>query len=155
WRDGRLRVPRQLETWTPVEGRRIAGVSSFGWAGTNVHVVLEEADAETWSSSGPSRPWQILPLSARTPGSLDAASRRLAEHLRSHPDEELADVAHTLRVGRTAFEERRAVVCRDTTEAIATLDTGAALTSSAPKERPVVFLLPGLGDQYVGVAAQL
>ena len=60
------------------EVRRTA-VSSFGFGGTNVHVILEEAPARTTASA--SRPLQLLPLSAKTPAALDAYSRALAGHL--------------------------------------------------------------------------
>src|SRR3954452_12207051 len=90
---------------------RRAGVSSFGMGGTNAHVVLEEAPAR--APSGPSRPWQLLPLSARPPAAVGAAAARLAEHLQAHPGLPLADVAFTLREGRKAFAHRRAVVVRE------------------------------------------
>src|SRR5262249_26056656 len=78
------RSPCQVSTafapWmVPGEQPRRAGVSSFGIGGTNAHAVLEEAPKP--ASSGPSRGAQALLVSARTPAALDAATRRLAEHL--------------------------------------------------------------------------
>jgi len=77
---------------------RRASVSSLGIGGTNAHVILEEAPALQVSS--PSRPWQLLVLSAKTDSALETATRDLAEHLTQHPDLNLADVAHTLQLGR-------------------------------------------------------
>src|SRR5205807_1315662 len=82
---------------------------SFGFGGTNAHVVIEEAPST--DPSGSSRPVQLLVLSAETPNALEKASSNLAEYLGKHPVN-LADAAHTLKIGRRAFKHRRAVVCR-------------------------------------------
>jgi len=148
----------EARPWTTDDGvPRRAGVSSFGMGGTNAHVVLEEAPAR--APSGPSRPWQLLTLSARTPAALDAAAARLARHLQSHPGLPLADVAFTLREGRKAFAHRRAIVVRDGEEV-------AQIVAAPPPERvvggvvegetrSVAFLFPGLGDHYPNMARGL
>ncbi|HEX6290914.1 MAG TPA: type I polyketide synthase, partial [Herpetosiphonaceae bacterium] len=123
----------------------------------NAHVIVEEAPTQAASSA--SRPAHLLLLSARTPGALDAATANLAAFLRGQPEVALADVAHTLQVGRRAFEHRRLLVCRDTAEAVALLD-GAdpqrrISRSQKPADRPVAFLFPGVGDHYVGMARDL
>jgi pristinamycin I synthase-3/4 len=139
-------------------GPRRAGVSSLGIGGTNAHVVLEEAPPAP--AAAPSRPWQLLMVSARTPAALDRAAARLGDHLTqgSFSRFELADVAHTLRVGRRAFQHRRAVLCRDRAGAVAGLaDPARRIEGMAPVsgERPVAFLFPGLGEHYAGMAAGL
>jgi acyl transferase domain-containing protein len=143
--------------WESDGAPRRAGVSSFGMGGTNVHVILEEAPAPQPGSA--SRPWQLLPLSARTPTALDAAAARLADHLRAHPEQDLADVAFTLQVGRRAFDHRLALVCRDRDEALAALesrDPERLLASrQESSDRPVTFLFSGLGEHYPGMARGL
>ncbi|HEX2094811.1 MAG TPA: amino acid adenylation domain-containing protein, partial [Longimicrobiaceae bacterium] len=150
-------VNTALRRWETNGHPRRAGVSSFGMGGTNAHVVLEEAPAA--EPSGPSRPWQLLVLSARTPAALEAVTDRLAEHLRAHPEQDFADVAHTLRVGRRRLGERRVLVCRDREDAIAALerrDPQRLLTAAEPREgRGAVFLFPGLGDHYPQMARGL
>ncbi|HXM56465.1 MAG TPA: polyketide synthase, partial [Candidatus Dormibacteraeota bacterium] len=79
---------------------RRAGVSSFGIGGTNVHAVLEEPPAA--AAPGRSRPYHLVPVSARTDAALDALTGRLTAHLRDHPAAPLADVAWTLQTGRHA-----------------------------------------------------
>jgi len=157
WDADRLRIPTELTPWTPIDGRRVAGVSSFGWSGTNAHVILEEAEAQ--HNSGRSRPWQLLLLSAKTISALDKATKNLSEHLQARPAKVLADVAYTLQVGRNAFDYRRMVVCQDIADAITaleTLDPQRVLSSTLTQEtRPVTFMFPGLGDQYMNMAAQL
>ena len=116
--------PRGLQEWPRDGGPRRAGVSSFGIGGTNAHVVLEEAPREQVAERGAAaaaRGAQLLLLSAKTAAALEAATDRLAEHLETHADLDLADVAHTLRVGRRAFAHRRAVVCASREEAVAAL----------------------------------
>lgn len=148
--DSPFYVNTRLQDWKADGRKRIAGVSSFGLGGTNVHVVLEEAPA--LQPTGPSRPLQLLTISAKTLAALDAATENLAAHLASRLDANLADVAFTQHVGRTAYSQRRAVVCEDTTDAIAVLrgDHPERLWSSfdAPQERHVVFMFPGGGAQY-------
>jgi amino acid adenylation domain-containing protein/non-ribosomal peptide synthase protein (TIGR01720 family) len=150
-------VNTELRPWTTNGTPRRAGVSSFGMGGTNAHLVLEEAPRA--APSGPTRPWQLLVLSARTPAALEAATDRLVEHLRSHPEQDFADVAHTLRVGRRRFGQRRVLVCRGREDAIAALesrDPQRLLTLAEDWDgRGVVFLFPGLGDHYAGMARGL
>ncbi|HEU0078641.1 MAG TPA: beta-ketoacyl synthase N-terminal-like domain-containing protein, partial [Longimicrobiaceae bacterium] len=89
-------VNATLAKWTPPAGvPRRAGVSSFGIGGTNAHVVMEQPPAAA-PSPAPSRPRQLLVLSARTETALGAAARRLAAHLEQNPEQALADVAWTL-----------------------------------------------------------
>jgi acyl transferase domain-containing protein/acyl carrier protein len=150
-------VSSQLRPWTTDGHPRRAGVSSFGIGGTNAHVILEEAPRR--APSGPSRAWQLLPFSARSPRALDAAADRLAEHLAAHPDLPLADVAFTLREGRRAFPCRRAVVVRAGEDAAKLVRertpdrTVAGLAEGG--SRSVAFLFPGLGDHYPNMARGL
>src|SRR5438552_537775 len=98
-------VNDKLRDWNTRPTPLRAGVSSFGIGGTNAHVVLEEAPAV--ESSGSSRRWQLLVLSAKTESGLDAATTNLGEHLKQNPEINLADVAFTLQVGRKSFSHRR------------------------------------------------
>jgi acyl transferase domain-containing protein len=147
-------VNTELRDWKTNGHPRRAGVSSFGVGGTNAHVVLEEAPVE--ESLVPSRPWQLLLLSARTETALDAMTVNLAKHLHDHPDHDLADVAHTLQVGRKVFTHRRMVVCRDTADAIEALERlepqRVFSTVQEHHERPVAFMFTGQGSQYAGMA---
>ncbi|MCS6844070.1 MAG: type I polyketide synthase, partial [Caldilineales bacterium] len=153
-------VNAALRPWPRTPGRpRRAGVSSFGIGGTNVHAVLEEAPegVPAPAEERPSRPWQLLLLSARTPTALDQATRNLADHLRRQTDADLPDVAYTLQVGRKHFPHRRMVVCRSAAEGVAALEEpGHSLTAEAPADPAgVVFMFSGQGSQYVGMARDL
>lgn len=135
---------------------RRAGVSSFGIGGTNAHVILEEAPLVKTSSS--SRPWQLLILSAKTSSALKTATTNLANHLKQHPELNLADVAYTFQVGRRGFDHRRAVICRDLQDAIVALqDPKRVLTSSIQETgtRSVAFMFPGVGTHYINMSKEL
>jgi amino acid adenylation domain-containing protein len=148
-------VNAALAPWE-ADGPRRAGVSSFGLGGTNAHVVLEEAPER--EPSGPSRSWQLLVLSTATRTALEAATDRLTAHLATHPEQPLPDVAWTLQAGRRVMAWRRALVCRDAEarRALAERDPGRLLEAHGERtDRAVAFLLPGLGDQYPGMARGL
>ncbi len=135
---------------------RRAGVSSLGVGGTNAHVVVEEAPPVPQSDTAPGP--HLLLVSARTRAAADTAAERLAGHLVAGADN-LADVAHTLCIGRRAFAHRRAVVAESIDEAIAGL-SGQLRAPSAIGEVPetppgVILSFPGGGAQYPGMAAGL
>ncbi|MGB3444311.1 MAG: amino acid adenylation domain-containing protein [Actinophytocola sp.] len=131
------------------DGPLRAGVSAFGMGGTNAHVIVEQAPrTEPRQRSG--RP-QLLVLSAKTTSALDAMSARLADHLAT-TSTDLADVAATLRQGRTRLPWRRFVTGgrESAVDALRGLDdarTGA--------DRDVAFVFPGQGAQYRGMGAGL
>jgi non-ribosomal peptide synthase protein (TIGR01720 family) len=152
-------VNSELRPWqVDGDGPRRAGVSSFGIGGTNAHVILEEAPPQP--PAGPSRAWQLLLLSARTPAALEQSEANLTAHLVARPESSLADMAYTLQIGRKGFGHRRMLVCQDSgEEALAALarrglEETEVCDPDAPP-RPVVFLLPGQGAQKVGMAGDL
>lgn len=146
-------VTRPVE-WKRGSQPRRAGVSAFGVGGTNAHIIVEEAPQLT--PSGPSRPQQLLILSAKSEPALKAMSERLAAHLEAHPELPLADVAFTLQQGRKAFAVRRAITASTHAEAAALLrQPDAAPSPQGKSERSVVFLFPGQGAQYVRMGKEL
>ncbi|MEH2228581.1 MAG: SDR family oxidoreductase [Nostoc sp.] len=163
-------VNTKLTEWTTNGIPRRAGVSSFGIGGTNAHVILEEAPLEGQGGRGAAlrlrsvteaqgRKYYLLVLSAKTESALETATANLANHLKQHPHLNLADVAHTLGVGRRAFEHRRMVVCQDMNDAVkvlSPLDSQRVFTQyQQPANRPVVFMFSGQGTQYVNMGREL
>lgn len=147
-------VNNRLREWES-DGPRRAAVNSLGVGGTNAFVVLEEAPAALPSSE--SREHKLILLSARTKTALDTATSNLADHLRESQDD-LADVAYTLQVGRRAFAERRAVVARSSGEAADLLDAAGdvLVTGTASDQSPTVaFMFAGGGAQYPGMCRGL
>ena len=152
-----FRVNAALSAWTRGDKPRRAGVSSFGLGGTNAHIVIEEAPAVP--SGDADRAFEVLPVSTRSAASLEVASSRLAEFLDRHPQASLSDVAHTLQVGRRELSHRRAVIAGSTADAVTALHTSSprAVVSgvSAHGAPSLVWMYPGIGTQYPGMAAQL
>jgi len=152
-------VNASLAPWKTNGAPRRAGVSSFGIGGTNAHVILEEAPA--YEPAVARRPLQLLCLSARTATALETTTANLAHHLRQHPELSFSDVAYTLNVGRRTFAHRRFVVARDGEDAAVALESldpqriFQAKISEAGEDRRVVFMLPGMGTQYVNMTHEL
>ncbi len=145
---------------TPWENRghpRRAGVNSLGVGGTNAHAILQEAP-ERAPSEESDWPFQLFTLSARSKAALDGQAANLAAHLRANPDQNLADIAWTLKQGRRAFDKRRVVVAETAEEAASLLETdnpGRVFSHTALDNPDVVFLFPGGGAQYAGMARDL
>jgi acyl transferase domain-containing protein/acyl carrier protein len=158
WNPDRIRVPSQPTAWQPINGRRLAGVSSFGWSGTNAHVILEEAPLQPQTTAA--RPRQLILLSAKTETALAQMTQNLAQHLRDNPTTNLADTAYTLQIGREVFTHRQILVCQDVDEAIVALsnhDRTRLYQRQTPKQVRLnfTFMFPGLGDHYINMAQQL
>ncbi|HTB96907.1 MAG TPA: amino acid adenylation domain-containing protein [Terracidiphilus sp.] len=152
-----FRVADKLIPFPRRETPRRAAVSSFGFGGTNAHVILGEAPEA--QASGGSRPMQLLLLSARTASALDAHSGNFAEYFETASTRDFADAAFTLQTGRKELAMRRFVVAENPTEAAALLQKpNPARCASRRCERrrpPVVFLFGGQGTQYLNMGKNL
>jgi acyl transferase domain-containing protein/acyl-CoA synthetase (AMP-forming)/AMP-acid ligase II/acyl carrier protein len=105
----RLLIPTQRTAWPRRSRRRIAGVNSFGFGGTNCHVVVGEAPVIP-RHANVDRPAHLLTISAKCEPALHELVRRFDRHLEHHPDLGLADLCHTANAGRAHFGHRIAVV---------------------------------------------
>ncbi|MGW5698196.1 type I polyketide synthase, partial [Streptomyces asiaticus] len=173
WSSGSVELLTEAREW-PERGRpRRAGVSAFGVSGTNAHVILEQAPAEAEDGEegvpaldgtalgGSAVPWV---LSGRSEAALRAQAERLLARLNERPEVSPADVGHSLATGRSAFEYRAAVVGADHAQLLCALEALASggVTpgvvrgegAAVPEARPV-FVFPGQGSQWVGMAVEL
>ncbi|MBU7600899.1 SDR family NAD(P)-dependent oxidoreductase, partial [Streptomyces sp. P38-E01] len=177
WSSGAVRLLTEATPWPETGRPRRAGISSFGISGTNGHLVLEEApaeerveeaaepvtvgdaDADSAAAEGRWLPWVI---SAKTGAALAEQAARLATRVRASGAAPL-DVAHALAVTRAPMDRRAVVVGRDTDTFLAGLDALAAGEASARVVEAtagegaggVVFVFPGQGSQWVGMAVEL
>ncbi|HMV69113.1 MAG TPA: type I polyketide synthase, partial [Myxococcota bacterium] len=148
WASHPLALLSAASPWPRAE--QLAGVSAFGFSGTNAHVILEAPPA-TEPLPDPQPPF-ALPLSARSRDALRDLAATVARALRERP---LADVLATL--ARRDHAEHRAVAFGDSARQLAdALDDFDHLLHDAPAERPaLVFLFPGQGGQWPGMAREL
>ncbi len=154
-------VPTELTPW-PAGGRRIAGVSSFGFSGTNAHLILEEAPERTVSAADDRRPTHVLALSAKSGPALAELAGRYRDRLTADGPGTLADVCFSANTGRSAFRHRLAVAgasTRDVADELAAFAAGEPLgegtAAAEARDREVVFLFTGQGVQRVGMARGL
>ncbi len=143
--------------WLAKNGPRRAGINSFGIGGTNAHVVLEEPPPINKADESP-RSHHLLVLSARTASALDIMRGNLLDHLRQHPEDDIADVAFTLATGRRRFRHRLAVCCDGISHAVSALKaTAATSVTNEITSEPLscAFLFPGQGTQHIGMGAAL
>ncbi len=155
----RFRVLTEAEPWSGPEGAMLAGVSSFGIGGTNAHLVLQEPPRPATPSAadaggqGEAR-WQLLPVSARTPAALERSTTALAGALTHGTPVRLGDAAHSLQTGRREFEWRRAVLATDTAGAAAAFAVPTEGTAAAGSGTGAVYVFPGQGAGFPGMAAE-
>ncbi|GHO54366.1 type I polyketide synthase [Ktedonobacter robiniae] len=156
-------IPTQRTPW-PEAQQRLAGVSAFGFGGTNVHVVLEGAPAQEPAANAVERGAHILPLSARNERALKELAGNYATFLKEEPATSLADICYTAATGRMHFAQRLALVATSREQLSAQLSAfaaGQAITDGATgrvaqgSRLRIAFLFTGQGSQYVGMARSL
>ena len=162
-----IAIPTELQPWRPNRGGqpRIGAVSSFGFSGTNAHVVLEQAPRPAAvTASTEARAALPLALSARSETELCALAGRYAAHLRSSPAQGLADLCFTAATRRDAWSHRCIAPARDRDNLIECLDQIAGGGSPADarlgrvhggQPPKIAFLFTGQGSQYAGLARGL
>ena len=159
-----LELATQARAWPRTDKPRFAGVNSFGISGTNAHVILEEAPAEAPPPAS-AESTRVLPLSARTPESLRALAQAYVAQLATpQPDADaLDDLTYTASVKRGHFRHRLAVVGKSPPELADGLaafvrgerPAGVATGEAPGTRRKLVFVFPGQGSQWLGMAQQL
>ena len=163
WAQLPIEVATALRPW-PKDRRRIIGVSSFGFSGTNAHLVLEAAPERERAKAVHERPAHLLVISGRTRTALDKATLQMSGVLEHCPPEQVGDVCFTSAVGRSHFEHRLAVVGASAAELRDAVRShldgqqpqGVMCGEASLKRVPeVAFLFTGQGSQYAGMGREL
>ena len=180
WDSLPVRVVDKAIPWQANGRPRRAGTSSFGFSGTNAHVLIEEAPSKSAVANEVStgdivpdatapaepatgdEPISVLPLSARSPEALAALAQRYAAWLDAHPDVDITDVSFTAGAGRSHFEHRAALVvdsvqgARELLAELAENRLGPGAVRGECGDPPkTAWLFTGQGSQYPGMAREL
>lgn len=155
WPELPLHVLTEARAWETNGKSRIAGISSFGFSGTNAHLILEEAPATPEIIVTMERPSHLVTLSARSETALRALAQRYHDTLLKNPNISLADVAFTTNAGRDHLNYRRAFLTDSVDVLVGQLEN---LNPPTPIQRelpPVAFLFTGQGAQSPNMLREL
>lgn len=165
-------IPTELQPWTVSTEPRLAGISSFGFGGTNGHIIVEEAPLQIQnlkfqipnSKDSIERPLHLLSLSAKSEQGLQDLAQRYEAFLAPHPELSLADICFTASTGRSHFEHRLAVTAESVEQLQQQLNTflarqqpnGLVTRQVLNRKQPkIAFLFTGQGSQYVEMGREL
>jgi malonyl CoA-acyl carrier protein transacylase len=175
-----IAIPTQPQPWMAGNLPRLAGVSSFGFGGTNAHVILAEGAGSREQGAGSreqgtgnreqeisqliERPQHVLTLSAKNEKALSDLVKSYAQFVTDNPEVSLADICFTANTRRTHFNDRLAVVAESNQQLQAKLSqlaTGKEVSGlwrsqvQTNSSQKIAFLFTGQGSQYVEMGAQL
>lgn len=162
-KENRIQIPVKGTSWPVRDVPRRGGLSSFGFSGTNVHLIVEEAPPTDRIQQTPAECREALMLSARSNRALSDLVRRYVKFLNHQPTEKLSDICYSAAVGKTHFEYRLAVQGKDIEEIKAGLESFlsseenivASNTKRCIDAPSVAFLFTGQGAQYIGMGREL
>lgn len=157
WQDIPFTVPMVSCDWPRSEKPRIAGVSAFGFSGTNAHVIIEEAPAHVQKPAASALPAHILNVSAKNEEALKSYAQAYVDYLSGNGDIDIQNVCYTANTARTPFSHRLSVVGRTGAEIVSRLETflknrgtdNCIVQANRGIKRPrIAFLFSGSQVQY-------
>ena len=159
-----MAIPTECQPWDLPTEKRLAGVSSFGFGGTNCHVILEEAPVHSQkaeSGNNSERPLHLLTLSAKSEPALVQLAGRYQQFLTSHPNLSVGDICFSANTTRSQFKHRLAVVADSPEQLQERLgdfvagkeDTGCFSSNAIGRKSPkVAFLFTGQGSRIFSIS---
>ena len=168
-----VRVATEIIPWHRNGTPRLAGINSFGYSGTNAHVILQEAPLQNNGHLNSSeskernlfdRAGELVLISAKSPASLDGLADQWIDFLSQENSSPLRDVAFTAALARTQLTQRLAIVGKDKEDVKQKLQAwrdgrtpkGMAYGQIFPKIKPrIAFIFTGQGSQYADMGHEL
>ncbi|GFE70236.1 hypothetical protein CFPU101_28460 [Chroococcus sp. FPU101] len=169
-----IRIPTQVQSWAKSDQPRLAGVSSFGFGGTNAHIILEEGIVPHPSPlhltlTPSTSPYPLLQgeetrekllylftFSAKTELALQELIKSYKDYLTTATDINLADLEFTLATGRTHLNHRQSYIASTTEDLVQQLKNESQKQTTLGVNNPkIAFLFTGQGSQYLGMGHQL
>lgn len=146
------KIPTTGQVWTG--DKLFAGISSFGFSGTNAHVILESAP-QIESTKTAMMPAHLLKLSAKSETALQQLTQKYLDWIKTHPDASLADLCFSANTGRADFEYRLAVVAQSIAELQQNLENKIITPPKGSHPLKIAFLFTGQGSQAIGMGREL
>ena len=166
WATLPFEIPQDRVSWPRGSRPRFAGVSAFGIAGTNAHIVLEEApavSARSVESPAETSVWPLV-LSAASRAGLRALAAQYADLISGPDAPSVRDVCASAALHRTSLAERAVFIVRDRDALVERLRQFAAGDAQAADvarraesdgARRVALIFPGQGGQWLGMAREM
>lgn len=161
----RLNIPQQIESLCSQDAAKLACINSFGYGGTNAHVILEAATPERPPQTGQSAQEEtMLLLSAKSQDALKEEVSQIRDLVCNNTELNIADLAHTLACGRDAFDFRLNLHANDVDSArdvleqtYQQLEQGSLILepTAVTTNKKLVFVYTGMGPQWWGMGQAL
>jgi acyl transferase domain-containing protein len=166
WNELSIEVVKKLTDWTPNGKKRVAGLSSFGFSGTNAHIIIQEPPVVNEKDNSIERTKQVFCLSAKKQPVLNELSKKYIKFLNENKNINFPDQCYTTNSGRDHFKYRLAIIANDNEEIINSLKE---FTNRAEEPKnlflsqdlniqdrsKIAFVFSGQGTQYVEMAKTL
>ncbi len=161
-----LKIPTSNQSWLKSDTPRIAGISSFGFGGTNAHIILQEGEVSLLNpplqKEEDEEDWYLLTLSAKNESALEDLVKKYKEYLTDNHDLCIKDICLTTNKGRSHHQHRLAIVNQNTTELnqyltnyLSGYKAAKILKGESLGQNKLAFLFTGQGSQYSGMGSKL
>lgn len=159
----RVRIPTKITPWKTTTEKRRGAISSFGFSGTNAHMIVEEAPLREMRNDEPVRSHHIMTLSAKNEFALKDLAYKYRDYLIAKPSEDIANICFTANTGRSHFEHRFSSVGCNSAEMLQRLNSflnqeklnGLFLGADDYLPSKTAFLFPDEDSQYVVMGQEL
>ena len=156
-------LPTELTDWTVSGDHRVAGISSFGFGGTNCHLIVEQPPERPARALRDEQPVHLLTVTARSNRALKQMAQDYATCFADLPAGDVEDACYTANTGRSHFDFRKSFVAADGAGLAGQLERFAVEGSADPVARrqgrrqapKVAFLFTGQGSQYANMGQEL